>query len=125
VSPLAWLGFLAAAAVGAPARYLLDGWVGSRTCGPFPWGTLTVNVSGCLLLGLLTGLALDHHLGATAGTIVGSGGIGAYTTFSTLSVDTVRLTEDGLVDQALANVVASFIVGLAAAAAGIALGLAW
>ncbi len=125
MSPLAWLGFLTAAAVGAPARYLLDGWVGSRTRGRFPWGTLTVNVSGCLILGVLTGLALDHHIGATAGTIVGSGGVGAYTTFSTFSIETVRLAEDGRVDQALTNVAATSFVGLAAAAAGLALGLTW
>jgi len=84
-----------------------------------------VNVSGCLVLGVLTGLALDHRIGATAGTIVGSGGIGAYTTFSTFSIETVRLAEGGRVDQALANVAATSFVGLAAAAAGIALGLAW
>lgn len=125
MSPLAWLGFLAAAAVGAPTRYLLDRWAGSNTRSRFPWGTLTVNVSGCLVLGVLTGLALDHRLGSTASTIVGSGGLGAYTTFSTFSVETVRLAEDGLVDQALANVAATFVVGLAAAFAGIALGLAW
>jgi len=121
MSPLAWLGFLAAAAFGAPARYLLDTWVTSRTRGPFPWGTLVVNVSGCFLLGLLTGLALDDGPSETTLTILGSGGLGAFTTFSTFSVETVRLAEDGRIDSALANVAATLLWGFVAAAAGIAL----
>ena len=51
---LAWVAFLAAAAIGAPARYLLDGFVQDRTDGAFPWGTFVVNVSGCLVLGAIT-----------------------------------------------------------------------
>jgi CrcB protein len=121
VSGLAWLGFLAAAAVGAPARYLLDSWVHERTGGRFPWGTFVVNVSGCLALGVLTGLGLYHGLGDTTRTVVGTGGLGAYTTFSTLTFETVRLAEDGAVDQAFLNVTVSLLVGLAAAATGLAL----
>jgi len=121
VSPLAWLGFLAAAAVGAPARYLLDSWVARCTAGRFPWGTLVVNTTGCLLLGLLTGLDLHQGLDTTTRTVLGTGGLGAYTTFSTFSVETVRLAEEGAVGQAVANVAASSLLGLAAAAAGIAL----
>jgi CrcB protein len=121
VSGLAWLGFLAAAAVGAPARYLLDTWVHDRTGGPFPWGTFAVNVSGCLALGVLTGLGLYHGLGDTTRTVVGTGGLGAYTTFSTLTFETIRLAEDGAVDRALLNATASLLVGLGAAAVGLAL----
>ncbi len=117
----AWAGFLVAAAIGAPARYLLDGWVQDRTRGAFPWGTFVVNVSGCLILGLLTGLGLYHGLGPTTRTIVGTGGLGAYTTFSTFTFETVRLAEEGAAGNALANVGASLAVGLLAAAAGLAL----
>lgn len=116
-----WLGFLAAAGIGALARYLLDSWVAARTSGAFPWGTLTVNVSGCFALGVLTGLGLDHDLGDATRTILGSGGLGAYTTFSTFAYETVRLAEEGRLDQAARNVVASSLVGLTAAAAGLAL----
>ena len=116
----AWIAFLVAAGVGAPARYLADGWVQDRTAGAFPWGTFTVNVTGCLLLGLLAGLGLYHDLGATTRTILGTGGLGAYTTFSTLTFETVRLAEEGALDEALRNAVASFLVGLAAASAGLA-----
>jgi CrcB protein len=121
VSPLAWVAFLAAAAVGAPSRYLLDGWIQDRTRGAFPWGTFTVNVSGCLLLGVLTGLGLYHELDATTRTVLGTGALGAYTTFSTFTFETVRLAEEGALDEAFRNAAASFLVGLAAASVGIAL----
>lgn len=115
-----WLAFLIAAGIGAPARYLLDGWIQDRTSGAFPWGTFVVNITGCLMLGLLTGLGLYHDLGATTRTVLGSGGLGAYTTFSTLTFETVRLAEEGAIDEALRNAAASFLVGLAAASAGLA-----
>jgi CrcB protein len=121
VSPLAWITFLVAAAIGAPARYLLDGWVQDRTSGAFPWGTFTVNVSGCLLLGVLTGLGLYHGLGATTRAVIGTGGLGAYTTFSTFTFETIRLAEEGALDEAFRNVAASLLVGLTAASAGLAL----
>lgn len=118
---MAWLAFLAAAAIGAPARYLVDGWVQRRANREFPWGTLTVNVTGCLLLGFLTGLGLYHGLGATSRTVLGTGGMGAYTTFSTFSWETVRLGVDGDLDAAARYVAASLVVGLLAASAGLAI----
>ncbi len=118
---LAWIAFLLAAAIGAPARYLLDGWVQDHTSGAFPWGTFTVNITGCLTLGLLTGLGLYHGLDATARTVLGTGGMGAYTTFSTFTFETVRLAEEGALDEAFRNAAAGFLVGLAAASAGIAI----
>jgi CrcB protein len=120
MTTLGWLAFLAAAGVGAPARYLLDGWVQDHTGGAFPWGTFVVNISGCLALGLLTGLGLYHGLDATTRTIVGTGGLGAYTTFSTLTFETVRLAEEGATNEAVRNATGSFLVGLAAASLGLA-----
>jgi CrcB protein len=108
-------------AVGAPARYLADGFVQSRARGVFPWGTFAINVSGSFLLGVLTGAALYHGLGPLPKTALGTGFCGAYTTFSTFSYETVRLVEEGSVLAASANMVASVVVGLVAAAAGIAL----
>lgn len=115
-----WVVFLVAAGIGAPARYLLDGWVQDRTHGAFPWGTFTVNLTGCAALGVLTGLGLYHDLGSTVRTVLGTGGLGAYTTFSTLTYETVRLAEEGALDEAARNAVASLLVGLAAAAIGLA-----
>jgi CrcB protein len=121
MNPLAWAAFLVAAGIGAPGRYLLDGWIQDRTSGAFPWGTFTVNVTGCLALGLLAGLGLYHDLGTTARTVLGTGGLGAYTTFSTLTFETVRLAEEGTVDEAVRNAAASLLAGLAAVSAGLAL----
>ena len=118
---LGWVAFLTAAGVGAPARYLLDGWIQDRTLGAFPWGTFTVNVTGCVALGVLTGLGLYHDLGTTASAVLGTGGLGAYTTFSTLTYETVRLAEEGAIEEAARNAIASFLVGLAAASIGLAL----
>jgi fluoride exporter len=117
----AWLAFLVAAAFGATARYLIDGLVQDRVDGPFPWGTLVVNISGCLILGTIVGLGIYHGLSSTTRTVLGTGGMGAYTTFSTFSFDTVRLAEDGAIDKAVKNVAANVVVGLAAAGAGLAL----
>ena len=122
MSIVVWLAFLAAAAIGAPARYLVDGLVQDHTDGAFPWGTFVVNVSGCLVLGTITGLALYHGLDTDIRTVLGAGGMGAYTTFSTFTFETVRLAEEGAVNEAVRNVAANSIVGLAAAAAGLALG---
>jgi len=116
----AWIGFLVAAAIGAPARFVIDGWIEDRAGDDFPWGTLVVNLTGCLALGVLTGLARSHDLGSTAGTIIGTGGFGAYTTFSTFTFETVRLVEEGELSFALGNVAVSMVLGLAAAALGIA-----
>ena len=76
---------LVGGAIGAPARYLVDGAVQGRTSGPFPWGTLVVNVTGSLVLGIVTGLTLYHGLGDVPRVAVGAGFCGAYTTFSTYS----------------------------------------
>ena len=107
-----------AGAIGAPARYLLDTLVQERAAGVFPWGTFLVNSSGSFLLGLITGLALYHGLGDVPKTLAGTGFCGSFTTFSTFSYETVRLLEDGARFEAVANVAASVVVGLAAAALG-------
>jgi CrcB protein len=121
MSALAWIGFLAAAAIGAPARLVIDGWIEDHVGDDFPWGTLVVNLTGCLALGVLTGLARSHGLGPTPRTIIGIGGLGAYTTFSTFTFETVRLIEEGELSFALGNVAISMVLGLAAAALGIAI----
>jgi CrcB protein len=111
--------------LGAPARYLLDGFVQSRTRALFPWGTYAVNMSGSLLLGFLTGLALYHGLGPLPRIALGTGFCGAYTTFSTFTYETIRLVEEGSLVAAMTNVALSIGVGLLAAAAGLALAAAW
>lgn len=117
-------GVAAASAVGAPARYLLDRYVAERNRWAFPWGTFVINVTGSFVLGLLVGLGAHHGLSKTAVSILGGGFCGAYTTFSTFSVETVRLVEEGSLVEASMNVVGGIAVGLLAAAAGLGLALA-
>lgn len=119
MTPLAWIAFLAAAAVGAPARYLFDAFVQERTAGAFPWGTFAVNVTGCAALGFLTGLGLYHGLGSTTRTVIGTGGLGAYTTFSTFTYETVRLAEEGASGEAARNALFNLFAGAGAVAAGL------
>ena len=116
---------MAGAAVGAPLRYVVDRAVQQRRGGVFPLGTFVINVSGSLLLGLVTGLARHHGFPDLGLTVIGTGVLGAYTTFSTFSYETVRLLEDGALYEAALNVAASLAVGLAAAAAGLGLALLW
>lgn len=110
--------------VGAPSRYLLDRAVSQRVDSDLPWGTFLVNVSGSFALGLLTGLSLGGHLPSAAAALLATGFCGAYTTFSTFTFETVRLLQDGRILHAAGNAAASLAVGLAAAAAGFAIGLA-
>ncbi len=121
MSPLAWVAFVAAGAVGAPLRFLVDGFVADRVEGAFPWGTFVINATGSFVLGFLTGLALYHAFPKTPKVILGTGLCGAYTTFSTFTFETVRLAEDGSSSEALRNLLGTLVVGAAAAAAGLAL----
>jgi CrcB protein len=111
----------AAGALGAACRYVVDGVVQDRVEGVFPWGTWVINVSGSLALGFLAGLGLYHGLAEMPRTIIGTGFLGGYTTFSTLVFESVRLFEDGSRYESLLNVVGSLAAGLAAAAVGLAL----
>ncbi|WP_345345367.1 fluoride efflux transporter CrcB [Rhodococcus olei] len=105
-------------AVGAPARFLLDRTVQSRHDSVFPWGTLSVNIIGSLILGALAGAATAHD--SALWTLVGTGFCGALTTFSTFGYETVRLFEDRARLFAVGNVVVTVVAGLAAAALGFA-----
>lgn len=110
--------------VGAPCRFLADRAVTKRVTSDLPWGTFAINVSGALLFGLLTGLASAGHLPTFDKTLFGTGFCGAFTTFSTFSYETMVLVEDGRLLEALGNMAGSLAVGLAAAGAGLAIGLA-
>lgn len=112
-----------AAGVGAVARYVLDQLVQHRTSSEFPAGTLLVNLTGSLLLGVVVGLALHHGLPATPTVVTGVGFAGGYTTLSTWAWESLALSESGALAEAAANIVGSFAAGLAAAAAGLGLAL--
>jgi CrcB protein len=114
-----WLLVITGAVIGAPLRYLTDRTIQSRHDTLFPWGTFTVNVTGCLLLGLLTGTVSPH-----VQLLLGTGLCGALTTYSTFSYETLRLAEQGARLISVLNVVASLVAGLGAAFAGAAVATA-
>jgi CrcB protein len=121
VTALAWVAVAALGGVMAIARFLLDGAVASARCGGiFPAGTLAVNLSGAIALGILAGAALS----GTAYTIVAGGGIGTYTTFSTWMLESHRAGEGGDPRVLWANIAISLLAGLAAVAIGHAIGAA-
>lgn len=110
---------------GAISRYLVDGLVTDRTAGSFPWGTLVVNATGSLVLGLLFAMTTERAiLPAEIRGPVLIGFIGAYTTFSTYMLESWGLIEVGSYVQAVANVGGSVLIGLVAVAAGLAIGRA-
>ncbi|MBP2706891.1 fluoride efflux transporter CrcB [Microbispora sp. RL4-1S] len=114
------LVFLGGAA-GAPARYLTDRFVQRRHDSVFPWGTLTVNVTGSFVLGLLLAARASAGLPADAAGLLGTGFCGALTTFSTFGFETVRLAEEGSLPEAGLNALGGLVLGLLAAAGGYAL----
>lgn len=119
MSAWAWVAVALLGGAGAIARFLIDGRISQRLGRDFPLGTLTINLTGALLLGLLSGLALSGEALLLAGTAT----LGSYTTFSTWMLETQRLTEDGEVRPAMVNAWLSVIVGVAAAALGRAIGV--
>ena len=115
-----WAGVVLIGGAGSVLRFLVDGMVSSRTGRRFPYGTLVVNISGAVVLGLLTGLALTGDAALLAGTAA----VGSYTTFSTWMLESQRLTEESQVRSASLNIVVSLVLGVAAAAIGQAIGTA-
>ena len=109
-----WTGVVLIGGAGSVLRFLVDRAIASRTASSFPYGTLVVNLSGSVLLGLITGLALGHDQALLAGTAA----VGSYTTFSTWMFETQRLGEERQVLSLAANVLVSLATGVAAAALG-------
>ena len=109
-----WAGVVLLGGAGAVLRFLVDRVVAGRVARPFPYGTLTVSLTGAVLLGLLSGLTLGHHVALLAGTAF----VGSYTTFSTWMFETQRLAEERQVWPAVANIVVSMVLGVTAAIAG-------
>ncbi|MBG0857779.1 fluoride efflux transporter CrcB [Streptomyces spinoverrucosus] len=121
-----WLLVVVGGMIGASLRYLTDRYltaraVRSRHDARFPWGTFAANVTGCLVLGLLTGAATAGAAGSHLQVLLGTGLCGALTTYSTFSYETLRLAESGARLHAAANVIGSVTVGLGAAFLGVSI----
>ncbi|MGD8935502.1 MAG: fluoride efflux transporter CrcB [Thiogranum sp.] len=109
-------------AVGAVLRYWVSTWVYAFSGRGFPYGTLAVNVLGSLLMGFLFVWLLErlsNDLTLRAFLLIGL--LGAFTTFSTFSVETLNLIESGQLARALVNVLLSVVLCVAAAALGVLL----
>lgn len=116
-----WIGV--AGAAGAMARYHLGGLIARARPGAFPWGTFVVNVAGSFTLGLVFVLTTDRFVSnPTVRVALTIGFLGAFTTFSTFSLETMRLAEDGALGLAALNVLASIAACIAAVYAGTWLG---
>ncbi|HET9874395.1 MAG TPA: fluoride efflux transporter CrcB [Mycobacterium sp.] len=105
-----WVGVAVLGGVGAVLRFVVDSAVARRVAISFPLGTLTVNLSGAALLGLMAGLVLSPAVMLLAGTAL----IGSYTTFATWMLETHRLGEERQLWPATANIVVSIVFGLVA-----------
>lgn len=109
-----WVGVAVLGGLGAVLRFVIDRAVSERLSGAFPTGIFVVNISGAFVLGLFAGL----DLGATAALLAGVALVGAYTTFSTWMLQTLELGAERRTGLAIANIVVSLALGVAAAAAG-------
>jgi CrcB protein len=119
VSLLEVLAVGAAGGLGAVARFVLDGVIRTRARGPLPVSTMAINISGSLLLGLLTGLMLAAAVPASSALVLGTGFLGGYTTFSTASSETVRLLQAGETRTAILSGAGTALLSLVGAGLGL------
>jgi CrcB protein len=114
---------MAGGAIGSAARYWLSGFVQQRAGAAFPYGTLAVNVAGCLVFGFVIGLETTRAgaLGASTRLFILMGLCGGFTTFSAFGYETLELLRAGQSFAAAANVALQVVIGLAALWAGAAL----
>ncbi|ABM09962.1 putative fluoride ion transporter CrcB [compost metagenome] len=112
-----------AGGVGAAVRFMVDGFVRQRLKTALPWGTILINVTGSLALGFLAGLVMRGQAAESLFLILGTGFLGGYTTFSTASLETIRLIQSGRTGLALINGLGSMAASVLSAAAGVGISL--
>lgn len=123
MTPVLFILLAAAGGIGATSRMVLDGVIRSR--GTLPLGTVTINLTGSLLLGLLTGITTAELVPEVWQLVVGTGFLGGYTTFSTASFETVRLLQERKRINAALNSLGTLFGSVMAAALGLWLGTIW
>ncbi len=113
------------AGVGGTLRYVLGGWMTQRWGPAFPWHTLAINIAGAFLLGVLMALSVERSIiSSQVRLLLGVGLLGGFTTFSTLSYESVALLQQGLVFQGTANMLGTAVLGIGATVAGLLVGRA-
>lgn len=118
MTPALFLLLSAAGGAGAATRLVLDGLIRSRVKTAFPWATAIINMSGSLVLGLLTGMVLGGVTSTELSAVLGAGFLGGYTTFSTASYETVQLIRQRRYGTALGYSIGIAVVCIALAYAG-------
>ena len=108
-----------AGAVGAPARFTLDGWLQRRAQTSVPVGTLAINLTGAFALGVVVGLLDAHHLDPNVETVMSAGFLGGFTTFSTFTFEAVRLAEESAWRPLATYLTVTLTGGLLAAVLGL------
>lgn len=122
MTALLFLGVAGAGGLGAAFRLFLDGLIRSRSRGSIPWGTITINLTGSLALGLITGITTAHLLPEPAHAVIGAGFLGGYTTFSTASFETIRLLQERKLVAGAVNGIGVLLGTTALAALGLWIG---
>lgn len=98
--------------LGSAGRYLVSQAAGRLFGDSFPWGTLAVNLLGCLFIGFVVGLADRSIVSRTLRILLVTGFLGGFTTFSSFSLESVRMILGGSIDRALINALINVIAGL-------------
>lgn len=120
-----FLAVAVAGGVGAGVRLVLDEAISLRSRGEVPWATVIINVSGSLVLGVLTGLAVGQLLPESWHLVIGSGFLGGFTTFSTASFETVRLLQEHRWKAGVLHGLGMLLAATCAAGIGLWLGALW
>lgn len=119
MNPATLLAVALGGGVGALGRYALSTWVQNALGAGFPWGTLSVNITGSFLMGVLAGALQRGALPPEFQTLAAVGILGSFTTFSAFSLENVRLLQEGAWGRALAYMALSVAVGILAVLAGL------
>ena len=118
-----FLWICAGGAAGTGMRYLVAGWTQRALSSAYPYGTLSVNLLGSFLLGLLMHIGMSTEwMSPTTRMAVTTGAMGGFTTYSTFSYETMRLAQDGAYGLAAANVGVTVVVCLVASFLGFGAG---
>ncbi|MCC3271860.1 fluoride efflux transporter CrcB [Arthrobacter zhangbolii] len=122
MTPGIFLLLALAGGVGATVRFIVDGYIRAHMKTEFAWATTIINVSGSLVLGLLTGLTIERFVSTDLSIVIGTGFLGGYTTFSTASYETVQLIKQGRYGASFISGIVMLVLSVAAAVIGLWIG---
>jgi len=107
--------------IGGAFRYMLSNFIQNKFLLKFPFGTLTVNITGCLLIGIIYELSDKGNLSNEWKLFLATGILGGFTTFSAFSIETISLMQEGEIFYATVYIILSVLLGLLATYIGISI----